>query len=124
MKVIAINGSPHTEKGVEYLRFVLGMLGCWTTSALFITNPQLLDNDEQTRVLLSAVNHGARMVKAFKSKEIFPDQRTELEGNFEMIKMVVQFQKDNWPFKYEYWKRPLGSGYMMQDTGYTIQDAR
>jgi len=106
--VIVTSGGPYTEKGVEYLKFVLGMLGCWITDSLFVTNPQLIDNEEQAQVLLSAVDIGANMVKAFKSKEIFPDQQTELEENFEMMKMVVQFQKDNWPFKYEYWKRHWG----------------
>ena len=106
--VIVTSGGPHTERGAEYLRFVLGMLGCWTTGSLFVTNPQLIDNDEQTQVLLSADNLGANMVKAFKNKEIFPDQKKELEENFETMEMVVQFQKDNWPFKYKYWENNWG----------------
>lgn len=106
---VVTSGGPEPGLSVEYLRFVLSsMLGCWMVDSLFVTNPQLDDEDERIHVHQAAADLGSRLVKAISCKEKFSDQEAELEERFEISKMLVQFHKDRWPFKYEYWKNLWG----------------
>jgi len=67
-----------------------------------------MDEDERTKIMQEAYNLGARMVKAIRDKEIFPEQERELQMFFEGMKMAVEMYKEDWPFEYEYWKSHWG----------------
>jgi multimeric flavodoxin WrbA len=105
---VVTSGGPYTDRGLEYLQFVMTMMGIWTVGSMFVTNPQLDDENEQREVLQSAAGIGIRLANAIRSKETFAEQEAELEEKFEIMKTVVQFQKENWPFKYAYWKERWG----------------
>jgi len=105
---VVTSGGPVFEMVEQYLVHVLGLLGCWTVGSICATELQLGREDEWTQIIQEAANLGSRMVKAIRSKEVFPDQEQKLQRIFEEAKMVVEFYKEEWTFEYEYWKSHWG----------------
>ena len=99
---VMTSGGPYTGVGEEYLLLILGRMGFWKAGSIYAIQAQLTDEDERAKIMESAANLGNRVVKAIRSKEIFPDQEAERNEFFETLKCVATMQKEVWPFAYEY----------------------
>jgi hypothetical protein len=51
---------------------------------------------------------GRRLVEAIKTRQAFPEQQEEREMTFAMARCLVESQKDNWHYEYEYWQKHCG----------------
>ena len=50
----------------------------------------------------------ARLAEAIKTGQRFPEQEEEREQCFEMMRWLVEENKDAWPYEYEYWQTHWG----------------
>jgi multimeric flavodoxin WrbA len=99
------SGGPLYEQVEQYLMHVIGNSGCWKVGSLTVTETQLRDPEEQSQVLKEAYDLGRKLAAAISGKIQFPDQEAEREQCFEMMRWLVEQERDNWPYEYEYWQR-------------------
>jgi hypothetical protein len=55
-------------------------------------------------VLKEARDLGRRLDEAIKTQQRFPEQEEERQTCFEMMRWLVEENRDKWPYEYEYWQ--------------------
>jgi multimeric flavodoxin WrbA len=106
---ILTSGGPLYEQVEEYLMHVIGNIGCWKVGSLTVMEAQLKDPEEQSQALQEAADLGHGLAAAISNRVRFHDQETEREQCFEMMRWLVEQEKNNWPYEYEYWRKHWGS---------------
>jgi multimeric flavodoxin WrbA len=93
-------GGPEIDITLAYMNDELIRLGCTVVGGVgaTISIPGSLEAAE-----LNAVSMGRDLVKAIEEKRTYPDQDTAHAAMHERFKRLVAFNKDNWPYEYEYW---------------------
>jgi hypothetical protein len=66
---------------------------------------QLRDPEEKLHILQEAADLGRRLAAAISNRVRSPDQEVEREQCFEMMRWLVEQEKDSWPYEYEYWQK-------------------
>ncbi|MCX5894573.1 MAG: flavodoxin family protein [Proteobacteria bacterium] len=102
---VLTSGGPLYAQVEEYLMHVIGNIGCWKAGSLTVMESQLKDHGEKLQVLREAADLGRRLAEAIGSRMRFPDQEADREQCFEMMRWLVEQERDNWPYEYEYWQK-------------------
>jgi multimeric flavodoxin WrbA len=106
--VVVASAGPMYQPVEEYLSHVIGTLGCWKVGSLAVASDQMNIPDERTKVLENASELGRSLVEAVKARRQFPEQEEQRTMAFEMMRWLVQSQKDRSPYEYDYWQRRWG----------------
>jgi multimeric flavodoxin WrbA len=101
---IIASGGPRFQQVEEYLLHVIGSLGCWKVGSLVVAGGQLDDPDEAPRIVQEARALGRTLTRTITSRARFPEQEAEREECFEIMRWLVESQKDLWPYEYQYWQ--------------------
>ena len=101
---IVTSGGPQYAHVEEYLMHVIGNGGCWKVGSLAVTEVQFRDPDSQSQALQEAQDLGRDLAAAIEDRMRFPDQEAEREQTFEMMRWLVEQEKESWPYEYEYWQ--------------------
>ncbi len=102
--VVVASGGPLFEPVEQYLLRVTGNMGCWKVGSLVAAEGQLEDPKERTGVFEEAKALGRTLVEAIKTEQTFPEQEEDREMTFEMMRWLVESNKEKWPHEYEYWQ--------------------
>jgi multimeric flavodoxin WrbA len=105
---VVASAGPMYQPVEEYLSHVIGTLGCWKVGSLAVASDQMNIPDERTKVLENATELGRSLVEAVKARRQFPEQEEQRTMAFEMMRWLVQSQKDRSPYEYDYWQRRWG----------------
>jgi len=108
--VVISSGGPMYQRVENYLLHVTGTMGCWKVGSLVVAGDQMEVPDECVGVLEEAKDLGRRLAEAIKTGEQFPEQEEQREMAFEMMRWLVESQKDTSPYEYEYWQKHWGMG--------------
>jgi len=108
--VVIVSGGPLYQQVEDYLLHVTGTMGCWKVGSLSVVSDRMNIPDERIKVLEEAMGLGRRLVEAIKTRQAFPEQQEEREMTFAMARCLVESQKDNWHYEYEYWQKHCGKG--------------
>ena len=101
--VVVTSGGSDPEDVENYFKNILKLYGYWRVGSIGAVEAQFEDAEEKTKLMESAADLGRRMVKAIKSKEIFPDQEDDRTQSFEIMKYMVMMLKERWPIAWDYW---------------------
>jgi multimeric flavodoxin WrbA len=102
--VVVTSGGPAYQKPEEYLMHVIGSSGCWKVGSVGTGGGLIDDPDQAVGVLKEARDLGSRLAGAIKTRQLFPEQEEELDQAFEIMRWLVEQQKDKWPYEYQYWQ--------------------
>jgi multimeric flavodoxin WrbA len=102
------SGGPLYQRAEEYLQHVLVSMGLWKVGSLVVASVQLDDPDEVSNALQEARDLGRRLADAIVSRKRFPEQEEERNQWFESMRWLVESQKEDWPYEYEYWQKRWG----------------
>lgn len=93
-------GGPEIEITLGYMNDELIRLGCNIVGSVgaTVSIPGSFEAAE-----LNAVSLGKDLVKAIEEKRTYPDQENVHAAMHERFKHLIAFNKDNWPYEYEYW---------------------
>jgi len=101
---VLASGGPLYQNVEDYLLNIIGTMGCWKTGSIVVAGGQLDDPDTAPGALQEARVLGSRLAKAIAVRERFPEQEEERDQCFEMMRWLVESQKDQWPCEYQYWQ--------------------
>ena len=108
--VVVASGGPMYQQVEDYLLHVTGTMGCWKVGSLVVASEQMHISDERAKMLANAKDLGRRLVEAIKTEQRFPEQEEQREMAFEMMRWLVESQKETSPYEYEYWQKHWGMG--------------
>lgn len=108
--VVVASGGPMYQQVEDYLLHVTGTMGCWKVGSLVVASEQMNILDERAKTLENAKDLGRRLVEAIKTGQRFPEQEEQHKMAFEMMRWLVESQKDTAPYEYEYWQKHWGMG--------------
>jgi hypothetical protein len=94
----------------KYLLRVTGNMGCWKVGSLVVAEDQLEDPEERPSVFAEGKALGKDLVEAIKTKRAYPHQKEDREMTFEMMRWLVENNKEKWPHEYAYWQKHWGDG--------------
>lgn len=98
------SGGPLYQPVEEYLLHVTGNSGCWKVGCAATGGGMLDDAGEAPEVLREARDLGRRLAEAIKTQQRFPEQEEERQTCFELMRWLVEENRDKWPYEYEYWQ--------------------
>lgn len=101
---IVASGGPLYQQVEEYMLHVTGSLGCWKVGSFVVAGGQLDDPDIAPMALQEARELGRRLSDAIASRKPFPEQEDERDQCFELMRWLVESQKDQWPYEYQFWQ--------------------
>lgn len=98
---VSTAGGPEFDLVTDYLDGVLLRLGCSVVGGVggSVSVPGSFD-----KAMEAATALGKDLVKAIEQKRDYPEQEPIHAAMHERFKMLVSFNKDNWPHEYEYWR--------------------
>jgi multimeric flavodoxin WrbA len=101
---VLASGGPLFQQVEEYLMHVVGNSGCWKVGSVVVSGEALDDPGEAPAVIEEAHDLGCKLAGAIKTRQRFPEQEEEREQCFEMMRWLVEENKDRWPYEYQYWQ--------------------
>lgn len=101
---VIASGGPGYELIENYLMRTLGGLGCWKVGNIVAAGGALDDPDQAPGILQEARQLGISLAKAIAAKTSFAEQIEERSNTFEIMRWLVESQKDQWPYEYRYWQ--------------------
>jgi multimeric flavodoxin WrbA len=107
---VVASGGPRYQQVEEYLTHVVGTSGCWKVGSVGTGGGLLDDAAEAPAVLKEARDLGQKLAEAIKTQQRFPEQKEEREQCFEMMRWLVEENKERWPYEYEYWQTHWSKG--------------
>jgi multimeric flavodoxin WrbA len=105
---LVTSAGPIFESIEEYLLSILGFLGCWTVGSTGAAVLQLEDDVERQNVFAETTTFGKKIFDAIKTRAAFPDQEEKRQQTFEMMKLLVYNNKEDWSHEYKYWQTRWG----------------
>lgn len=98
---VATSGGAEYDLATEYMNGVLMRLGCWVVGSAggSVAIPGSFDAARK-----NAAELGAELVQAIREHRTYPQQESVHAEMHERFKRLIQFNKDNWPHEYDYWK--------------------
>jgi multimeric flavodoxin WrbA len=105
---VVASGGPLYQSVEEYLLHVVGNSGCWKVGSVATGGGLLDDEGESPQVLAAARALGNKLAEAIKTQQRFPEQEEEREQCFEMMRWLVEENREQWPYEYEYWQTHWG----------------
>jgi multimeric flavodoxin WrbA len=102
--LVTCAGSP-AEDVENYLHKIMNQFGLRLIEGLSGVMRQFEDPDENAELEKASADLGRRMVQAIQRKETLPEQEEKIKQAFDIMSFVVQFQKDRWPFAFDYWNK-------------------
>ena len=101
---VIASGGPRYDLVEDYLMNTLGNIGCWTVGSIVAGGIQFEDPEQIQAVLQEARELGSRLARAIASRAAFPEQLDARNDTFEVMRWLVESQKEAWPFEYNYWQ--------------------
>jgi len=101
---VIASGGPRYDMVEDYLLNALGNIGCWKVGSFVAAGGVLDDPDQAPGVLQEARELGVNLARAIAVKTPFPEQIDERNDTFEIMRWLVESQKDQWPYEYQYWQ--------------------
>lgn len=94
-------GGPEHELVTTYMNDILIRLGCAVVGAVGASPgiPGSLDTAKEAASVL-----GRELVEAITEKRAYPEQEAVHAAMHERFKYLVNANKDNWPYEYQYWQ--------------------
>ena len=99
---MATAGSPTSNEVTEYLNSILVGLGANAVGQVG-ASPNIPGQIEAAEKEAFAL--GQELVKAIRTKKVYPDQEAVHKERREFFKALVEMNKDLWTHQYEYWKK-------------------
>jgi len=99
---VVTSGGGGQEQVERYLLRFLRAMGCWTVGSVGAEAFRLADDRAREGCFQAARELGRRLVQSIRNREVFPDQQPEKEAFRERMRRLVETNKDEWTFEYEY----------------------
>jgi len=103
--VVVTSGGGGEEQVERYLLRFLRAMGCWTVGSVGAEALRLADDGAREDGFQAARELGRRLVQSIRNREVFPDQQPEREAFRNRMRRLVEGNKGEWTFEYEYWQR-------------------
>ncbi len=101
---IIASGGPQYELVENYLMGTLGNIGCWTVGSIVASGIQFEDPEQTHAVLQEARELGVSLARAIAVRAVIPEQLDARHNTFEVMRWLVESQKEAWPYEYRYWQ--------------------
>jgi len=101
---VIASGGPQYELVENYLMSTLGNIGCWKVGSIVVGGIQMEDPEETASVMQEARELGCRLAQAIATQLIYPEQINGRNDTFEVMRWLVESQKEDWPHEYRYWQ--------------------
>jgi multimeric flavodoxin WrbA len=101
---VIASGGPRYDLVEDYLMSTLSSIGCWTVGSIVSGGIQFEDPEQIEDVLQEARELGVRLARAIASRAAYPEQLDARNDTFEVMRWLVESQKEAWPFEYDYWQ--------------------
>lgn len=97
---VATAGSPESDLGITYMNELLTRFGCNVVGGVGASPaiPGSLEAAEK-----AAVELGRDLVQAIREGRTYPEQEKIHEQMHERFRRLISFNKENWPYEYDYW---------------------
>ncbi|MCP4717325.1 MAG: flavodoxin family protein [Deltaproteobacteria bacterium] len=105
---VLATGGPGFQMPEDYLMHITGIFGYWKVGSLVVAGMQLADADRRKEALADAAALGRRLAEAIKNQQRFPEQEEARMQTFEGMRWMVEQEKKNWPYEYNYWQTHWG----------------
>lgn len=97
---VSTAGGPEFDLVNDYLDGVLVRLGC---SCIGGVGASMAIPGSFDKAMEEALSTGKDLVAAINEKRAYPEQEPIHAAMCERFKMLIKFNKDNWPHEYQYW---------------------
>ncbi len=101
---VIASGGPRYELVEEYLKNTISNIGCWMVGSVVAGGIQFEDPEQIQALMDEARELGTRLARAITARAVFPDQLDARHDTFEVMRWLVESQKEHWPYEYQYWQ--------------------
>ena len=102
---VVASGGPRYERVVDYLLDKIGTIGCWKVGSIVAAGGLIHDPYYAPAIEKEARELGAKLAHAIATHAAYPEQIDARNECFEVMRWLVEEQKEEWPFEYEYWQK-------------------
>jgi multimeric flavodoxin WrbA len=101
---VVASGGPRYERVEEYLMDKIGNIGCWKVGSMVAAGGLIQDPEYAPAIEEEARELGRTLARAIATQTTFPEQIDARHDCFEVMRWLVEDQKEEWPFEYQYWQ--------------------
>lgn len=102
---VVTSGGPNYQRIEQYLLEKIGTIGCWKVGSMVAAGGLIHDPEYAPAIKEDARELGRKLAHAIATQTTYPEQIDARDECFEVMRWLVESQKEAWPAEYEYWQK-------------------
>jgi len=101
---VVASGGPRYERIEKYLMEKIGNIGCWKVGSMVVAGGLIHEAEYAPDIKEEARELGIKLARAIATHSTYPDQIDTRHECFEVMRWLIEDQKEEWPYEYQYWQ--------------------